>query len=740
MMRGLRWAMLLALTLTVLFSPRGAHAQASPQRSAFGEQWVATDALGRALPLATEVATPRADRYVGVFYWLWHGYTRTTPIRDVTQTLLANPNNPTWHFQDYFWGQPEAGYYHSSDPWVARRNLQMLADAGIDFIFFDFTNGPIGKESFDSFMGVAEDMRAAGIPVPYFVFFLNSAGADTLNWLYQNVYQPGKYQDLWFRWQGKPLLMADPAFAATPAIADFFTFRLTWAFQAGQEDQWRFIDDFPQRASWHTAPDKPEEICVSKSMGAPLVPVAGIDNKGSSFHGGMAPSYDAQWLSADTPKGLFFDEQWQRALQVDPEIVLVSGWNELTAGAWNADSGMAGQYSFMGNKLQTGGWYFVDEFNEEFNRDLEPMTGGYTDDYYYQLVSYVRRFKGMHPRDPVSPPATPQIDGSFSEWQTVLPVFHDPAGDTAHRDFQNTDGSAQLKNDTGRNDIVESRVTHDETGLFFYAKTAAPLSPPSDSNWMLLFIDTDQNKATGFQGYDYLVGAGGVSSGKTPLARWDGKTWQPAGSARLASNGAELELRIDKALLHAGDAPSIDFHWADNIRSLTDVSEFFVNGDSAPDRRFDFRYLGLSAGAGSAGSANAAGSAGAGGGSGAATGLGGSAGVAGSPGAAGGAVGNARASAPPARANDAGASSASVPPAPASCACSVRSARNVQQAALWLALSLVGVCGARRRKRSLDREAKPSIRRRQHREARRVRQQHEQISGDPSNGTRKSSH
>jgi hypothetical protein len=694
MIPGLRWAALLPMTLAVMFSPLGAHAQASPQRSAFGEQWVATDALGRALPLATDVGAPRADRYVGVFYWLWHGYTRTTPIRDVTQTLLANPVTPTWYYQDYFWGQPEAGYYHSSDTWVARRNLQMLADAGIDFIFFDFTNGPIGKESFDSFMGVAEDMRAAGIPVPYFVFFLNSAGSDTLSWLYENVYQPGKYQDLWFRWQGKPLLMADPAFAATPAIADFFTFRRTWAFQSGQQDQWRFIDDYPQRPSWHTSPDKSEQICVSKSMGAPLVPASGIDNKGSSFHAGMVPSYDQQWLSADTPKGLFFAEQWQRALQIDPEIVLVSGWNELTAGAWNADSGMAGQYSFMGNQLQTGGWYFVDEFNEEFNRDLEPMTGGYTDDYYYQLVSYVRRFKGMQPRDPVSPPATPQIDGSFAEWQAVLPVFHDPAGDTAHRDFRNTDGSAQLKNDTGRNDIIESRVTHDETGLFFYAKTAAPLSPPSDSNWMLLFIDTDQDKTTGFQGYDYLVGAGGVSSGKTPLAHWDGKAWQTAGSAQLASSGAELELRIDKSLLHLGAAPSIDFHWADNIRSLTDVSEFFLNGDSAPDRRFDFRYQGLPAGsagsAGFAGSASAVSGADAGG-----AGAGGA-----DAGGAGGSTAGSNGSGLAGAAGSGGVVGSAVPLAQASCACSVRSARNEHLASWWLALGLVGACRRRRRKRS----------------------------------------
>jgi hypothetical protein len=36
--------------------------------------WPATDALGRALPVAGDRATraPRPDRYVGIFYFLWH--------------------------------------------------------------------------------------------------------------------------------------------------------------------------------------------------------------------------------------------------------------------------------------------------------------------------------------------------------------------------------------------------------------------------------------------------------------------------------------------------------------------------------------------------------------------------------------------------------------------------------------------------------------------------------------------
>jgi hypothetical protein len=678
-----------ALALAGLVKTAVVQAQSSPPRVAFGEQWTATDALGRALPSAQQVGPPRADRYIGIFYWLWHGYTRTSPIRDVTQTLKANPTSPTWYYQDYFWGQPEAGYYHSSDPWVARRNLQMLANAGIDFLFFDFTNGPIGKESLNGFLDVAEEMRGAGIQVPYFVFFLNSAGADTLNWLYANVYGPGKYRELWFQWDGKPLIMADPAFASSSEIASFFTFRHTWAFQSGERDEWRFIDNYPQRASWHAAPDQPEQICVSKSMGAPLVPKGQRNDKGSSFHAGMEAQYDQQWLSPDTAKGLYFDEQWQRALQVDPQIVLVTGWNELTAGAWTAEGGMVGNYSFMGRELKSGDYYFVDEFNAEFNRDLEPMAGGYTDSYYYQLVAYARRFKGMHAREAASSPTSVQLDGEFADWRDVGPVFHDPPGDTVHRNFRNTDGSAQLTNATGRNDIVESRVTHDESTLFFYAKTAAPLSPATDPSWMLLFIDSDQNKSTGFQGFDYLVGDG--TPGKRALLRWQGGQWQSAGEVPFAYAENELELSVAKSLIGASSpAPRIDFHWADNIKSLTDVTELFVNGDSAPDRRFDFRYDAQPCALGCTGTGGAAG----GGGADSFSGAAGATPVAGASQRPGGGMGGAG-GAPPTATSGSGGAEVPRPAADSSCAC--HAAAPAAQGMPWLALVVASALARRRR-------------------------------------------
>jgi len=110
----------------------------------YSDSWVATDALDRTLPDYNDCGAPKYDKYVGLFYFIWMGEHGTDygPF-DVTKILAANPSNPQWGPEDtwHFWGEPEAGYYLSLDPWVMRRNISMIADAGVDFVAFDVTNG-----------------------------------------------------------------------------------------------------------------------------------------------------------------------------------------------------------------------------------------------------------------------------------------------------------------------------------------------------------------------------------------------------------------------------------------------------------------------------------------------------------------------------------------------------------------------------------------------------------------------
>ncbi|MBC7745732.1 MAG: hypothetical protein H7096_11580, partial [Flavobacterium sp.] len=497
------------------------------QLKAYGDSWVATDAIGRVLPGYDDCGDYRKDKYVGMFYWLWHANGRLkAPMKTYQQLMLENPESPAFEFTDSYWGEPEDGFYHPSDPWSTRRNLQMLANAGVDFVFIDFTNGDQGDKSLECFMTVALDMYNKGIPVPKISFFMNENYNLAMPSVMDKIYSHPEYDPLLFKWQGKPLLMADPVKCATQwpdindkGIKDHFTWRKTWAFDA---NQWNFLDTHPQ--DYASFEGKPEQMPVSKALGAPTF----SGGQGASMHNKKSPPYDKYWETNQSGYGFAFEEQWSRAHQIDPSIVCVTGWNELIAGAWISDAKNPVPFMFKNwddpswrcvnqatcpSKDATGkhlphGWYVVDEFNREFNRDICPMKDGITDNYYYQLVSHIRRYKGMNAPEPISASKTVAIDGNFEEWMDITPVFKDAEGDVSIRNFKNVNNSAILTNTSARNDISESRATFDANNIYFYVKTAGGLTPSTDPNWMLLFIDADRNKGTGWEGYDYVVNLG----------------------------------------------------------------------------------------------------------------------------------------------------------------------------------------------------------------------------------------
>ncbi len=74
--------------------------------------------------------------------------------------------------------------------------------------------------------------------------------------------------------------------------------------------------------------------------------------------------------------------------------------------------------------------------------------------------------------------------------------------------------------------------------------------------------------------------------------------WDPHGGVRYAVKGARWSLRSRAMSLGFGDPSKpirFDFKWADNIQNL-DPIEFTVNGDTAPNGRFAYRYRGVTGG------------------------------------------------------------------------------------------------------------------------------------------------
>ena len=176
-----------------------------------GVPWPATDGLGRSLPLAAEVGLPRTNRTVGIFYFQWLG-THGTARHDNSQILQANPDHPSYGPPGAFhhWGEPLFAYYQSNDEWVIRKHTQMLADAGVDVLIFDVTNGYTYDDVYLKICALWTAMRHAGERTPQLAFIAHSGEGKVVQRLYDSFYGKGLYPPLWFRWQGKPLVLAAP--------------------------------------------------------------------------------------------------------------------------------------------------------------------------------------------------------------------------------------------------------------------------------------------------------------------------------------------------------------------------------------------------------------------------------------------------------------------------------------------------------------------------------------------------
>ena len=572
------------------------------------DQWAATDGLGRALPGREQTRARRDDRKVAMFYWTWH----TSPITDyrrignITQILREHPeaiddyDHPAWDIggNSYFWDEPLLGYYKTTDPWVLRKHAEMLADAGVDVVFFDCTNASLTwKSSYDVLIDVWTKAQGDGVNVPKIAFMLPFGPVDwslvSLRQLYEDIYKPGRAENLWFYLHGKPCIMAYPDnLTDSPedrAIRDFFTFRpgqpdyVDGPFPT-RKDQWSWLEIYPQHG-YIKGPDGGfEQVSVGVAQNT------SPDRKGHCGAFNVKDAYGRNFsvLKGFDPRvdgylyGYNFQEQWSRAFELDPELVFVTGWNEFIAGQWLPE------HSWNGFPFS-----FVDQYNWNCSRDIEPNAGwgDKGDVYYLQLVDNIRKFKGMTPPEKASAPQTIKI-GKADGWDGVAPYFASYKGNTMHRDHYGY-CDRYYTNNTGRNDIVGAKVARDADNVYFYVETADKLTPATDRNWMMLFIDVDRDKATGWNGYDLIVNRTSPHGKKAVIeknvgGRWE---WEAVGESKFAVNGNKLELAIAKQLMNlTGDDVDIEFKWNDNMQENGNIMDFYVNGDTAPGGRFNYVY------------------------------------------------------------------------------------------------------------------------------------------------------
>ncbi len=554
-------------------------------RDTMPDTWAGTDALGRVLPMNSEVGEPKPNRTVGIFYFNWQASFGNKAVYDISKILKADSPSLPWGpaHAPHYWSEPRFGYYRPDDPWVIRKQVQMLTDAGVDVLIFDVTNGITYDAEREAFCLVLEQMRSEGHRVPQIAMFANAGHNAVVQHLWECFYKPAKHRELWFQWKGKPLLLT-PTTGLSEEVSRFFTIRTSWAWTRGQpwfgdgKDKWPWLDHAPQVPGWHDHPNKAECVPVGVSQHV-------TSNIGRSYHDSRQPAP----TECRSEQGLYFDEQWKHALPLEPEFIFITGWNEWVAQRFISD----GTQAFKGRILPAGETFFVDLYDQEFSRDIEPMRDGFGDNYYWQMVANIRRYKGVRPAPGTSSAKTIAVPGDFSQWENLKPAYLDDLRDTMHRDHDGVPGAGRYINHTGRNDLDTAHVSHDATHLFFHVTTLEPLTPVTDADWMVLLLDTDQDIKTGQLGYDYRLNHSRCAPSASSIERWNGEVWKKIGTAGLRVGANELHLAVDSGILGFTSDRRLrfDFKWTDNSPLSNDGMDFLDNGDTAPNSRFNFRFI-----------------------------------------------------------------------------------------------------------------------------------------------------
>ena len=499
--------------------------------------------LGAALAAAIALAAGAAfakERQVGLFYFLWLGEHGRRGPYDVTKILERDPDaghkpdSPVWggHGVYHHWGEPLYGYYYSNDEWVVRRHMKLVMQAGIDFLFFDTTNAVIYERNAKLVMRVLQEYHDAGWKIPKVMFYTNTASGRTVQRIYDALYGPGYAKDTWFKLDGRPVIVAKEE-ECSPQMREFFTIvKSQWPNEPSKRGGWPWMDfTRPQRVFEGEKVAK-SVMNVSVAQHPQLrfgdsAMYGEKGNRGRAFHDGANDPAPGAWK-----RGGNFREQWERALEADPDIVLVTGWNEWIAGRWKG--------------RRDRPIMFVDCANFEYSRDIEMMRGGYGDAYFLMLRDYVRKYKRIADDPPANPPGAWRRYRCFTD--AAMP--RDAAG-----------YGTNYVNRTQRNAPLWIDVSHDARRVTFRVKTQRPVSgKEGDGDFMRILVD----------------GRAANALGETTVA------------------GDEMTLHVSRAALGLPERGTFrfGFKFVDSTEPCRDPLDWYDHGVVEPLGRVEWTYCG----------------------------------------------------------------------------------------------------------------------------------------------------
>lgn len=548
---------------------------------------VAVDALGR---VTSSISGEREGKYVGIFYWVWNGQHNGGGIYDITKLLKESPED-LWNvngtsksplYQFHFWGEPLYGYYHSEDEWVLRRHLEMMTEAGVDFMAIDLSNGVVYPSPIKKLMSLIQEYREQGFDCPQITFFTHIDSKGVVESLYNDIYSKNHAPLSW--WcpyeDKKPYMIAypDPDTEGmvtgsgvvrgkfSKEISDFFHFKAPqWPDEEFVADAFPWIDWGRYEQKEHT-----NVISVSPAIG-PGAPMSHALLWHDPYYGKI---WGRGWNGVsnnknDIQKGTLFQSQWDYAIKNDPEIVFIDGFNE-----WIA------QKNIMNPDIAPE-VYFADAVDMEFSRDTEPMKGGYGDNFLMQMMANVRAFKGIGDKTLYT-----VFEGDWSRAAS----YSDFGSDNSSRNYKAAWGRTVYKQAAGRVNIQNVWMAHDREALHLVVKCQNDIGELTDASHMNIFIGTGTPSLKGWEGYEYVINRSGAGSidklGKDfSLSR--------SGSCEIKIEGNVMYVVIPlESLGITSNNFSVYFKLADSVEHPSDIMDYYVSGQSFPMGRISLSYNG----------------------------------------------------------------------------------------------------------------------------------------------------
>ena len=184
------------------------------------------------------------------------------------------------------------------------------------------------------------------------LFSLNTRSDEAVKHVYQYLYKGTYTKNFVFGPYDKPLIIAnaDKIKDIPDDIRNFFHIReAQWPLEPTKKNGFPYMDLA-----------KPQHL-YTNLVNVSVCQFSGPCSFGITKGYGHEEGYYGRGYSKETPEsgvvkhileGRNFEEQWSYALEVDPEMVFVTGWNE-----------------WIAQKSNIYGW--IDTFNTEWSRDIE---------------------------------------------------------------------------------------------------------------------------------------------------------------------------------------------------------------------------------------------------------------------------------------------------------------------------------------------------------------------------------